>query len=179
MPELEKENAIKACQIIDALVDTVSEPSVSLSRITTLIDIDQHPDTTQTEIGQRLDIEKSALARNIDWLINYGCISKHFSPQDARENRLRITAYSKSHLDKALALVNNDHKSLQNMLNSIIKGFVNHKPTLRDAKILMTVGQHEIISKSDMVENLYNGPASTDNRAFQVLVEEGLIEKNG
>ena len=173
------QHALNGCNIIDALVDAVGEPSVSLSRIMTLIDIDEHPDTTQTEIASRLDIDKSTLARNIDWLINYGCISKHFSPQDARENHLKITAYSKNHLDTALNYVNNHHKSLQIFLTAIINGFSNHKPTLRDAKILLCVGQHEIISKTEMVRNLYNGPASTDSRAVQNLHEEGLIEKNG
>lgn len=165
--------------VIDRLVDAVGEPSASLTRIMTLIDIDAHPDTTQSEILSRLDLDKSALSRNIDWLVNYGCVSKHFNPTDARENHLRVTAYSKNHLDAALSHINNSHKYLQSFLRSLIKGFSNHKPTLRDAKILVTVGSQEIISKADVLQNLYNGPASTDARALQVLTEEGLIEKNG
>jgi DNA-binding MarR family transcriptional regulator len=165
--------------VIDKLVDAVGEPSASLTRVMTLIDIDEHPDTTQSEIQSRLDIDKSALSRNIDWLVNYGCVSKHFSPTDARENHLRISAYSKNHMDMALSHINNSHKYLQKFLQSLIKGFSNHKPTLRDAKILITVGSQDIVSKAEVLQNLYNGPVSTDTRAVQVLTEEGLIEKNG
>ncbi len=168
-----------AARIIDHLVDAVGEPSVSLGRIQTLIDIDHHPDTTQAEIIARLDLDKSSAARNVDWLVNYGCVTKHFSPNDARENHLRITAYSKKHVDQALYYFNNSHEYLQNFIQAFIKGFTQHKPTLRDAKVLLTVGQDGSASRNDVLRNLYNGPASTDNRAIQALIEEGLIEKNG
>lgn len=165
--------------IIDHLVDAVGEPSVSLSRVQTLVDIDHHPDTTQAEIIGRLELDKSSAARNVDWLVNYGCVTKHFSPMDAREVRLKVTPYSKKHLDLALGYFNNSHEYLQNFLLAFIKGFTNHKPTLRDAKVLLTVGQDGAATKNEVLRNLYNGPASTDNRAIQALIEEGLIEKNG
>ena len=171
--------AQNAEKVIDHLVDCVGEPSIALSRILVLIDIDSHLNTTQAEIGTRLDVDKSSIVRSVDWLINYGCITKHLSAEDARQNNLRTSTYSKKHLDYALSYFNNTHEHLQNFLQSLIKGFDAHKPSLRDAKVLLTIGTHETASKSDILDSLYNGPASTDNRAIAALIEEGLIEKDG
>lgn len=179
MPTDKQKFTENAGKIIDHLVDCVGEPSISLARVLVLVDIAAHMDTTQVEIGNRLDIDKSSIVRSVDWLVNYGCITKHISTEDARENNLRISAYSEKQLSFALSYVNNSHEYLQNFLQSFIKSFDAHKPSLRDAKVLLTVGTHETASKSDILDNLYNGPASTDNRAICALIEEGLIEKNG
>jgi DNA-binding MarR family transcriptional regulator len=166
--------------IIDHLVDAVGDPSVHLSRVMTLIDIDAHQGTTQSQIMQRLNYDKALVNRHIDWLSNYGCITKSVSTEDAREYHLRVSAYSKKHLDLALARINYSHKHLQNLIETIINTFDTHRPTLRDAKVLTTVGALDgaKMTKNEILKNLYNGPFSTDSRSLQILIEENLIDKN-
>ena len=61
--------------IIDHIVAALGgEPSCTLRRANILIDIDEHPGTTQSEIMERHDLNKSALNRDIEWLYDYGCI---------------------------------------------------------------------------------------------------------
>ena len=50
------------------------------------------------------------------------------------------------------------------------------KSNLREAKIITTLHKKGQASKQEIVENLYQGSASTENRAILGLIEEGLIE---
>jgi DNA-binding MarR family transcriptional regulator len=167
----------KACLVIDHLVEALAgDPSSSLRRAIILTDIDAHIGTTQTEIMQRLDINKSAMNREIEWLFNYGCIRMQDSKKDARAKKLEVCGYSKRALDNALDYFPNAHKDLQKFLNLYIKVLKQERPTLRDARIIATLYDKGKVQKSDVMENLYSGPASTDNRAYKKLVEDGVIE---
>ena len=84
----------RGCFIIDHLVEALGgEPACSLRRAMVLVDIDQHPGTTQTEIMHRLDIHKSAMNREIEWLFNYGCIRIQDSSDDGRAKTLEVCGY--------------------------------------------------------------------------------------
>lgn len=169
----------KIGQVIDFLVEALgNEPSSSLRRAMILVDIDQHPDTTQAEIMDRLEIGKSALNREIDWLFNYGCIMRSPASKDKRSIQLQICGYSKTSLNGALGIFKESHENLQFFLKQYIKIICQEKPTLRDAKILASLYEKGSVNKQEILDELYDGPSSTDNRAVNKLIEEGLIDDN-
>lgn len=167
----------KACIIIDHLVEALGgEPACSLRRAKVLVDIDEHPGTTQTEIMERLDVNKSAMNREIEWLFNYGCITRQESENDGRAIKLEIAGYAKRAIDSALDYFPEKHKGLQNFINRFIKVIEQERSTLRDARIVATLYEKKNATKPEVLGSLYNGPASTDNRAYNKLVEDGVIE---
>lgn len=166
----------KACLIIDHLVEALAgDPSAGIRRAMVLADIDQNPGTTQTEIMQRLGIHKSAMNREIEWLFNYGCIMRQNSENDGREINLETCGYSKRALENALDYFPKRHEGLQSLLNQYIVILKQDRPTLRDARIVSTLYEKGNTEKAKVLDGLYGGPASTDNRAYNKLVEDGVI----
>lgn len=165
--------------VIDHLVDAVGDPSISIRRALILVDIDDHPDTTQAEMITRLDLDKSTLSRNIDWLENYGCIARTYGYNDARVFHLRTSSFSSNRIDRALNEMKGNHDNLKKLLISLIDMFEDRVPTLRDAKILATIGASDTVGRQELQQNLYNSPASTQRRSIQTLVDEGMIKDNG
>lgn len=167
-----------AAAVIDHLVDALGgEPGCTLRRAAVFVDIDAHPGTTQAGIMERLDVNKSALNRDIEWLYDYGCITRTPGGQDGRTVLLRSCGYAKKNIDLALSHFDFDHKSLQIFLNSLISLFGQHKPTLRDAKIVSVIGRNGSVTRQRILESLYNGPSTTDNRAVNNLINFGLVQK--
>lgn len=171
--------AEKIGTIIDHLVDALGgEPGCTMRRAVILADIDENPGTTQSDILERLGIHKSTINRDIEWLYDYGCIMRTQSDQDARVIQLRICGYSKKNLGFALEYFDNSHKCLKNFLISYINLFNDYKPTLRDAKIVAVLGDVKDASKQQLVEGLYNGPATTESRAINNLIDIGVVRKD-
>ncbi len=169
----------KSCLVIDHLVEALaSDPASNLRRAIILTMIDESPGTTQTEIMHKLDITKSAMNREIEWLFNYGCITRHPDQKDGRAIRLEICGYSKRALESALDYFPKGHKSLIYFLEEYIKILKQERPTLRDARIIATLHEQKTASKSKLMDNLYNGPATTDNRAVKQLIDNGVIQKD-
>ena len=167
----------KACYVVDHLVEALGgEPSSSLRRALILTDIDQYPGTTQAGIMERLHIHKSAVNREVDWLFNYGCIMRKDGNDDARTIKLEACGYSKRALDGALDYFDGDHENLKVFLKQFTKFLKLEKPTLRDAKIVSSLYEKKDAPKHAVIDTLYQGSASTDNRAFNKLIEEGIIE---
>lgn len=165
--------------VLDHLVASLGgEPSSSLRRAIVLVDIDQYAGTTQTSIMERLELNKSSLNREIEWLFNYGCIMMKDNPMDARSKTIYICGYSKKALDSALDYCDGDHETLKIFLQKTAKGLKQEKATLRDAKIVASLFEKKQAEKQDVLESLYGGPSSTDNRAYNKLVEIGIIEKS-
>ena len=156
--------AMKVGHVIDHLVDALGgEPACTLR---------------QAGIIQRLGADKSALNRDIEWLYDYGCLLRQ-PGRDGREVSLSICGYSKKNLDLALGYFDNSHKSLKNFLIRYINLFGQHKPTLRDAKIVAAVGDKDPTNRQQVFQTLYNGPQTTDNRAINNLIELGILERKG
>lgn len=171
--------AAKIGHIVDHLVDALGgEPACTLRRAIILADIDENPGTTQAGIIQRLKADKSTLNRDIEWLCDYCCIRKK-PGKDGRETLLFTEGYSKKHLDLALQYFNNSHQALKNMLIAYMSIFGEHKPTLRDAKILAAVSDRNPTSRQQVFKTLYNGSSTTENRAINNLIELGVIERKG
>jgi DNA-binding MarR family transcriptional regulator len=171
--------AMKVGHVIDHLVDALGgEPACTLRRAVILADIDEHPGTTQAGIIQRLRADKSALNRDIEWLVDYGCLRRR-PGADGREINLFTEGYSKRHLDLALSYFNNSHNSLKNFLIRYINLFGQHRPTLRDAKIVAAVGDKDPTNRQQVFQTLYNGPQTTDNRAINNLIDLGILERKG
>ncbi len=167
----------KSCLVIDYLVEALgNEPSSSLKRALILTHIDENPGITQTEIMNIVGSSKSAMNRDIEWLFNYGCIVRQNAENDGRAIKLETCGYSKRALESALEYFPQRHKGLQNFLNRYIKVLKQDRPTLRDARIVATLYDKGEIPKSKVMEELYNGPKTTDNRAYKKLVEDGVIE---
>jgi hypothetical protein len=169
-----------AGQVMDHLVDALAgDPSVPLRRAGVLVDIALHPGTSQTAVAERQRIEKSALNRDIDWLYNYGCVTKNVSDQSARENALTIVGVARTHMLRAASLLRGDMNALQKLLDGYINFFQDYRATLRDAKMVTILSAKGPATRQEMFDHLYNGPNSTDNRALLALIEEGFIESDG
>jgi DNA-binding MarR family transcriptional regulator len=166
----------KSCLVIDHLVEALAnDPASSLRRAQVLNDIDRYPGTTQTDIMGRLDINKSAMNREIEWLFNYGCITRQGAEEDGRAVRLETAGYAKRALEAALDYFPKKHEGLHLFLNQYIKVLKQDRPTLRDARIVSTLYDKGKASKAEVLESLYSGPATTDNRAYNKLVEDGVL----
>lgn len=166
----------KACMVIDHLVEALgNESSSSLRRALILTDIDQNPGTTQADIMERLSLDKSTVKRETDWLFDYGCIRVQDCNQDGRSKTIEICGYSKQGLDAALGYFDGRHQFLKAFLEALGLYLKQEKPTLRDAKIVSTLYEKEDASKQEVLDELYEGSASTKNRAFNKLQEEGVI----
>jgi DNA-binding MarR family transcriptional regulator len=166
----------KACMVIDHLVEALgNEPSSSLRRALILTDIDQYPGTTQADIMERLALDKSTVKREVDWLFDYGCIRLQDCDQDARAKKIETAGYSKEGLKAALGYFNGKHAFLRAFIEDFGGSLKLEKPTLRDAKIVATLYHSEGATKQDVIDHLYKGAASTDNRAVNKLIEEGII----
>ena len=168
-----------ATVIIDHLVAALGgEPSCTLRRAVVFTDIDQHPGTTQTDIMARTDLDKSSMNRDIEWLYDYGCITRTPGGTDGRTIKLRTCGYAKKNLGLALEYFEFSHENLKYFLTGFISLFGQHKPTLRDAKIVSVIGKNGAISRARILDNLYQGPTTTDNRAVNNLINSGLVQKN-
>ncbi len=168
--------AQKACYVIDHLVEALgNEPSSSLRRALILVDIDQYPGATQSAIMERMHINKSALNREIEWLFNYGCITRQEAKDDARTIKLHTCGYSKKSLNGALDYFDGDHQSLKGFLKRFNKFLELEKPVLRDAKIITIVHEKGQITKQDLMSGLYGHVTSTDHRAINKLLEQKVI----
>lgn len=146
-----------------------------MRRALILADINQYPGTTQTCIMERLSIPKSALTREIDWLFNYGCIMRRESHEDGRAIQLQICGYSRKSLDNALDYFEGHHENLKTFIKEFVKAMKMEKPSLRDAKIMAFMYERKAATKQQVLENLYQGALSTDNRSINELVQEGLL----
>lgn len=166
--------------ILDHLVDALGgDPSSTLRRAVILADIDEFPGTTQTELLERLNLNKSATNRDIDWLHDYGCIMRQPGATDGRVIHIVTCGYSKKNLGLALDYFENSHKKLKIFLEGLIDMFSDRKPTLRDAKLLATMADLGEASKQELFGRSYNGPHTTNSRALDSLIEEGLITRTG
>ena len=164
--------------MIDHMVEALGkDPSSSIRRALILVDIDQHPGTTQTAVMERMGINKSALNREVDWLFNYGCIMFNDNAVDGRSKAMNVCGYSKKHIDSALNYCGESHENLKFFLKNTAKTLKQDKPTLRDAKIVASLFEKQEADKQLILENLYGKPTSTDNRAYNKLVETGVIEE--
>lgn len=175
--DITESKAVKIGHVIDHLVDALGgEPGCTVRRAVILADIDENPGTTQTGIINRLKADKSTLNRDIEWLYDYGCI-RRTPGMDGREVKLQIEGYAKKNLDFALEYFDFSHKSLKNFLIHFINLFGEHKPTLRDVKIISAAADKNNSSKQDLLKDLYGGSITTENRAINNLLDMGLLVK--
>ncbi len=174
-----KADIIRLAGVVDHIVDSVRDPSISLRRAMILLDIDEHPKTTQNAIGERLGLEKSVVSRNVEWLCEHGCVIHNIGKTDARESELQTSVFTHKHLQLALRSFGNHHLALKKNLDLFIQLFQEHMPSLRDLKALLTVGAKGQATRADIVNNLYDGPATTDQRAIRTLIEEGIVKNDG
>jgi DNA-binding MarR family transcriptional regulator len=166
----------KAGHVIDHLVDALAgDPSAPLRRAIILVDIALNPGTSVTALADRTDSDKSTIARDIDWLYNYGCIRRDQSPDSGREVALTIVGFAQKHLGFAARLMNDDLKTLQKFIQGYIDLFQGYRGTLRDAKIVTVMTAKGDATRAEVFDELYNGPSSTDTRALLVLIENGFL----
>jgi DNA-binding MarR family transcriptional regulator len=164
--------------IIDHLVDALAgDPSCPVRRALILNDIDANAGTTQSAVGDRLNIDKHTMSRDIQWLYDNGCIMREEGTDDGRVMHMLTVGYSRKNLKLALDYCQNSHKNLQNVLETFINGFNERKPTLRDVKLLVTAVELEQAERHELLDRLYQEPASTKARALDNLVDEGLLGK--
>ena len=69
------------------------------------------------------------------------------------------------------------HKNLLFFLETIINLFTEQKPTLRDAKFLVAAADMGTSSRQDLFARGYAGAQTTNVRALDNLVEQGLLVK--
>lgn len=164
--------------ILDHLVDALGgDPSAPLRRAQILADIDCHPDTTQSALMDRFGMNKSTLNREIEWLYDQGCILRTPSQQDGRVIHMSSCGYAKKNLGLALDYFNRSHKNLHFFLETLINLFTDPKPTLRDAKFLVAATDMGEASRQELFDRGYSGANTTNVRALDHLVEQGLLIK--
>lgn len=162
--------------ILDHLVEALGgDPSSPLRRAQILVDIDGHPETTQAEVMERLKLNKSTLNREIEWLYDQGCILRQPSRLDGRVIHMLTCGYSKKNLGLALDYFEKSHKNLHFFLETLINLFTEQKPTLRDAKFLVTATDMGEATRQEIFERGYSGAQTTKVRALDNLVEQGLL----
>lgn len=165
--------------VLDHLVSALGEdPSSPIRRAQVLIDIAANPGTSQSEIMDRLKISKSTMNREIEWLYDHGCIVRQMSFSrggDGRAVPLETLGYAKKNLELALDYADHSYNNLQNFLECIIRIFTDPKPTLRDAKILVAAADLGEASRQELFARSYNGPPTTNSRALDSLMEQGLL----
>ncbi len=168
----------KSCLVVDYVVEALAgDPSSSIKRAQILIHIDENPGITQTEVMKFLEIKsKTTMNREIEWLFNYGCIHRQQNYKDGRTIKLETCGYAKRAIESALDYFPKQHEGLQNFLKQYIKVIKQARPTLRDARIIATLYDKVKTTKPELMDSLYNGPATTDNRAYKKLVDDGVIE---
>ncbi len=164
--------------VIDLMVDALGDPSCPVRRALVLVDLYAYPDSSLNDVMGRLDLDKSTAFRDIDWLVDHGCLIKKASTDDAREVSLQVFGHARTYLENALSITNGP-ENLATILLSLINLSPEHKQTLREAKILISLTTYGKTDKNILTKALYNGPASTDARAIQNLVDEGLVESDG
>ncbi|MBI1302015.1 MAG: MarR family transcriptional regulator [Alphaproteobacteria bacterium] len=170
----------KACRVIDYMVEALAnDPSCSLRRALLVNYIDESPGITQTELLKHFDITKSAMNREIEWLFNYGCVTRQSGTEDGREVKLETCGYTKRAIQDALDYFPEGHKGLHFFLERYINILDKSKPTLRDARIISTLYDKKKATKAEIMDNLYNGPATSDKRAYDKLVKDGVIKEDG
>jgi hypothetical protein len=166
----------KAGQVIDHLVDAMAgDPSAPLRRVVTFIDIARNPGTSSTAVADRVGPDKSTVARDIDWLYNYGCIRRDQSPDSGREVALSIVGFAQTHLGFAARMMGDSLETLQKFVDGYIHLFQGYRATLRDAKIVTVMTAKGSASRPELFDELYNGPPSTDSRALMALIENGFL----
>jgi DNA-binding MarR family transcriptional regulator len=164
--------------ILDHLVDALGgDPSAQIRKALILLDIDENSGTSQSGVGERLGLNKVTLSRDIDWLYDHGCILRQAGAGDGRTVQLATCGYSKKNLGLALDYFGNDHKNLQIFLNGIINLFTSDKPTLRDAKLLVTAADLGEAGRQELFSRAYAGPQTTNVRALDSLIEQGLLKR--
>ncbi|MCK6418531.1 MAG: MarR family transcriptional regulator [Alphaproteobacteria bacterium] len=169
--------AQKACFVLDHLIEALgNDASSSLRRAAILVDIDQNPGTTQSEIMDRLHIHKSAMNREIEWLYDYGCVMRQESRDDGRAVRLETCGYARKALSGALDYFEGSHKNLQIFLKSFNNILKQEKPTLRDAKIIAALYELRDAPRQEVLARVPGSTASSSHRAYNTLVQEGLID---
>lgn len=179
LPQPSKADIILLAGVVDHLVDSMGDAGASLRRAMILLDIDQHPNTSQNAVGERLGLEKSVISRNVDWLWERGCVMRSLGVDDARETLLQTSAFTHKHLQLALQPFGNHHEVLKKSLKTFISLFTKHMPSLRELKAMLTVGAKGAATRADVIDNLYDGPPTTDQRAIKTLIEEGVAKQNG
>ncbi len=164
--------------VLDHLVDALGgDPSSPMRRAIILADIDEHPETTQSGVMDRLQIDKHTLNRDIQWLYDQGCVLRNPGKEDGRVIHMVTCGYSKKNLGLALDYFDNSHKKLKKFLEGYISVFKDHKPTLRDAKLIAAMEDLGTATKPELLSRSYEGPQTTNARALEGLVEEGLLIK--
>ncbi len=167
----------KACMIIDHLVEALgNESSSSLRRALILTDIDQYPGTTQAGIMERLNLDKSTVKREADWLFDYGCIRVQDCDRDGRSKKIEICGYSKQGLDAALGYFDGAHDKLKGFIDLYEKVVNQQKATLRDAKVIAALYEKKKATKQDLTDTLYNSSPATKNRVINKLIDDGTVK---
>ena len=165
--------------VLDHLVDALGgDPSCTLRRAVILTDIDEHPETSQSEVMERLKIDKHSLNRDIQWLYDQGCVLRVSGQEDARIIHMLTCGYSKKNLGLALDYFGHSHKKLKKFLEGYISIFTDHKPTLRDAKLMVAMAELGTASKQELLARSYDAPQTTNARALDGLIAEGLLDRN-
>lgn len=164
--------------ILDHLVDALGgDPSCTLRRASILTDIDEFPQTTQAEIMDRMDLDKSTINRDMDWLRDHGCIRREAGAVDGRVFHIVTYGYSKKNLGLALDYFDNSHKKLKEFIESLINMFPDRKPSLREAKLLVSMADLGSATRQELFGRSYDAALTTNSRALDGLLESGLIKR--
>lgn len=174
-----KADVMALAGVVDHLVEATRDASASLRRACILLDIDANSGTSLGAVGERLGLEKSVVSRNVDALWDVGAVLRGQGVVDGREIRLETSNFAHKHVQMAVRPFGNHHFVLIKSLYVFIDLFDRHMPSLRELKALLSVGAKGQAGRADIINNLYDGPPTTDQRAIRHLIDEGIFEYVG
>ncbi|GAB4145352.1 MAG: hypothetical protein OHK0017_04850 [Patescibacteria group bacterium] len=106
--------------------------NISYVQFLILITIQENPEFKLEQIGDWVNLTKSAVSQQIEKLVQASLLNRTENPQDRREKKLKLTVSGHAELEKAKEICNQlsenlfeslspaDRKSLNNLLNNLI-----------------------------------------------------------
>ena len=86
---------IRKAQLVvyeDFMIGQHSKPPITPGQFTVLLLIDEHPDISQQLLCERMAVDKSTMAVSLHRMARRGLIRRDRSPEDRRQNGLRLTS---------------------------------------------------------------------------------------
>lgn len=161
--------------MVDALGGSLCCPA---RRALVLLYVYDHPGSHKNSIAEHFELGRGIVSRDVVWLIDQGCVIKKQNNMDRRENDLFTCGFAQKNVEYALGYCQGNCERLIFLVEGFISLFDDHKPTMRDLKILGALSQRPGLSRKDIDEELFDDNASGVSRALSALLSQRMIERD-
>jgi len=112
---------IRKAQLVvyeDFMTGQRSAPPITPGQFTVLLLIDENPDISQQLLCERMAVDKSTMAVSLHRMSRRGLIRRDRSPEDRRQNGLRLTARGRTVLRAMLRYVEQHERRITSKLSA-------------------------------------------------------------